>query len=122
MIETKLSAPIAEKTPTTFEKNDDVRIDNYHWMRLTDAQKNADIPDEDTQKVVAYLEAENLYMEAELKHTQKFQQEVFEEMKSRIKEDAGGTHHRVTEVTKGTRSAIAINLWDTKPTGKLKSE
>lgn len=36
--------------------------------------------------------------------------------------DAGGTHHRVTEVTKGTRSAIAINLWDTKPTGKLKSE
>jgi hypothetical protein len=36
--------------------------------------------------------------------------------------DAGGTHHRVTEVTRGTRSAIAINLWDKKPTGELKEE
>ena len=60
MIETKLSAPIAEKIPTTFEAHNDVRFDNYHWMRLTDAQKNADTPDEATQKVVAYLEAENL--------------------------------------------------------------
>ena len=53
MIETKLSAPIAEKIPTTFEAHNDVRFDNYHWMRLTDAQKNADTPDEATQKVVA---------------------------------------------------------------------
>jgi predicted 2-oxoglutarate/Fe(II)-dependent dioxygenase YbiX len=36
--------------------------------------------------------------------------------------DAGGTHHRVTAVTKGTRSAIAINLWDKKPEGELKFE
>jgi oligopeptidase B len=87
MIETKLSAPIAAKIPKKFEKHGDVRIDNYHWMRLSDAQKNAELQDEDTQKVVAYLEAENEYLEAELKHTEKFQKEVFEEMKSRIKED-----------------------------------
>jgi len=36
--------------------------------------------------------------------------------------DAGGTHHRVTKVTKGLRSAIAVNLWDSKPTGNLKQE
>lgn len=36
--------------------------------------------------------------------------------------DAGGVHHRVTEVTRGTRSAVAINLWDKKPTGELKEE
>ena len=36
--------------------------------------------------------------------------------------DAGGVHHRVTNVTKGLRSAIAINLWDKKPTGELKKE
>ena len=36
--------------------------------------------------------------------------------------DAGGTHHRVTKVTNGLRSAIAINLWDSKPTGDLKEE
>jgi predicted 2-oxoglutarate/Fe(II)-dependent dioxygenase YbiX len=36
--------------------------------------------------------------------------------------DAGNTHHRVTTVTKGTRSAIAINLWDEAPTTELKFE
>ena len=123
MIETKLSAPIAEKTPTTFEKNDDVRIDNYHWMRLTDAQKNADIPDEDTQKVVAYLEAENQYLEAELKHTQKFQQEVFEEMKSRIKEDDTSVpyykngYYYITRYEKGGQYAI-----HTRKRGSLQAE
>ena len=36
--------------------------------------------------------------------------------------NAGTHHHQVTEVTRGTRYAIAINLWDEKPTGKLLSE
>lgn len=36
--------------------------------------------------------------------------------------DAGNIHHRVTTVTKGTRSAIAINLWDEAPTTELKFE
>lgn len=30
---------------------------------------------------------------------------------------AGKDPHRVTEVTRGTRSAIAINLWDSAPSG-----
>ena len=36
--------------------------------------------------------------------------------------DAGGTHHRVTNVTKGLRSAIAVNLWNKKPTTDFKYE
>lgn len=36
--------------------------------------------------------------------------------------DAGGTHHRVSKVTKGLRSAIAVNLWAEKPSGELKEE
>ena len=36
--------------------------------------------------------------------------------------DAGSHEHRVTTVTKGTRSALAINLWDSAPTTKLKFE
>lgn len=32
---------------------------------------------------------------------------------------AGHYPHQVTEVTRGTRSAIAINLWETPPTGEL---
>ena len=31
--------------------------------------------------------------------------------------EAGNFPHQVTEVTRGTRSAIAINLWASAPTG-----
>ncbi len=31
--------------------------------------------------------------------------------------DAGAHHHRVTQVNRGTRSALAINLWAEPPSG-----
>ncbi len=80
-------APFAEKNPTKLEKHGDVRIDNYFWMRLSDEQKLSEIKDEQTQKVVAYLEAENDYYDAVTAGTKAFQENLFDEMKSRIKED-----------------------------------
>ena len=80
-------APVAEKQPTTLEKHGDIRTDDYFWMRLTDAQKNAAIKDEQTQKVYDYLTAENSFYEDKTKETKGFQEQLFEEMKGRIKED-----------------------------------
>jgi oligopeptidase B len=80
-------APVAEKQPKELLAHGDKRIDNYYWMRLTDEQKTAENPDEQTQKVLKYLNAENEYLDAVLGHTKKFQQDLFEEMKARIKED-----------------------------------
>lgn len=82
-----IKAPIADKQPEILEKHQDVRTDDYFWMRLTDAQKNAKVKDEQTQKVYDYLTAENSYYEASTKHTKDFQSYLFEEMKGRIKED-----------------------------------
>ena len=79
--------PIAEKIPTTLEKHGDVRIDNYFWMRLSDDQKLAPVKDEHTQKVIDYLEAENKYYDTITADTKDFQEELFLEMKGRIKED-----------------------------------
>ena len=87
MTTTDAKPPIAEKIPKELEKHGDVRVDNYYWMRLTDEQKNAKDPDEHTQKVLDYLNAENDYLDKVLGHTKKFQEDIFEEMKSRIKED-----------------------------------
>ena len=56
-------------------------------MRLSDAQKNATNKDEQTKKVFSYLEEENAYYEEVTRSTNDFQSELFEEMKSRIKED-----------------------------------
>ena len=72
-----LILPVAEKIPhkTTIHGYD--RVDNYHWMRLTDKQKLAKDPDAQTQKVLDNLKAENAYKEVKLKHTEKFQQYHF---------------------------------------------
>ncbi|MCL7753137.1 S9 family peptidase [Polaribacter sp. Z022] len=79
--------PIADKKPTKLEKHGDIRIDNYFWMRLSDEQKNAEIKDAQTEKVIRYLEEENEYYKAITKDTKSFQEDLFEEMKGRIKED-----------------------------------
>lgn len=82
-----IKAPVAEKQPTKLEKHGDVRTDDYFWMRLTDEQKNTKVKDEQTQKVYDYLNAENAYYEEMTKETKEFQEELFQEMKGRIKED-----------------------------------
>ncbi|MFN0729602.1 S9 family peptidase [Polaribacter gochangensis] len=82
-----ITPPIADKIPTEIEMHGDIRIDNYFWMRLSDQQKNAKIKDEQTTKVLDYLNAENHYYDQITSHTNNFQASLFEEMKARIKED-----------------------------------
>jgi len=82
-----IKPPVADKVSKELEKHGDVRIDNYYWMRLTDEQKNDKTPDEHTQKVRDYLNAENDYFDKKMSHTVQFREDLFEEMKSRIKED-----------------------------------
>ena len=82
-----IKPPVAIKIPTEIETHGDIRIDNYFWMRLSDEQKNAKIKDEQTTKVLDFLNAENDYYNQITAHTNDFQSSLFEEMKSRIKED-----------------------------------
>ena len=68
--------PIAKKIPKILDFHGDQRRDDYYWMN------NRENPE-----VIEYLEAENKYNEQMTAHTKDFQQKLFEEMKSRIKED-----------------------------------
>ncbi len=56
---TKPQPPVAEKIPFVVENNGNQRVDDYFWMRLSDEQKNAETPDSQTVKVLAFLNAEN---------------------------------------------------------------
>ena len=71
-------APIAKKVPHEMTIHGDTRIDDYYWLR--DDERKA--PD-----VISYLNAENVYTEAMLAHTQTLQDKLFEELKGRIKKD-----------------------------------
>ena len=82
-----LEAPVAKKVPKELTVHDDTRIDNYFWMRLSDEQKNAETPDTQTQDVLDYLNAENDYKDAAMKHTVDFQDKLYTEMVGRIKKD-----------------------------------
>ena len=85
--QSKVQPPVAKVIPHEFQEFGNTRIDNYFWMRLSDEQKNAATPDAQTQDVLAYLYAENAYLKAGMAHTQTLQDELFEELKGRIKQD-----------------------------------
>ena len=87
MKSTDAKYPIAEKKPKKLVKHGDVRVDNYFWLRLSDEQKLAPVKDAHTQKVINYLEAENDYHDKITAYTKNFEEELFLEMKGRIKED-----------------------------------
>ena len=72
----EIKPPQAKIIPTELEKFDDIRIDNYFWLN-----------DRENPEVIDYLNKENEYYQAMTAHTNDFQKELFEEMKSRIKED-----------------------------------
>lgn len=82
-----MNKPVAKKEPVVLNEHGHERVDNYYWMRLSDEQKNAETPDEQTKEVLAYLNAENDYVNAGMKHTEALQEELFQEIKGRIKED-----------------------------------
>jgi oligopeptidase B len=71
-----MKPPIAKKIPKELSIHGDTRIDNYYWLR-----------EREDQEVIDYLNAENAYTKERLKHTEPLQEELFKEMKGRIKEE-----------------------------------
>ena len=67
--------PDVKQVPKKLVMHGDTRIDNYYWLN-----------NRDNKEVINYLEEENKYTKAILKPTEKFQEDLFQEMKSRIKE------------------------------------
>lgn len=82
-----LESPVAKKIPKELITHGDTRIDNYFWMRLSDEQKNAETPDEQTQDVLDYLNAENDYLGKAMAHTTNLQDKLYDEIVGRIKKD-----------------------------------
>lgn len=81
------AAPDAEKQSHITEIHGLKLEDPYFWMRLSDEQKNAETPDEQTQKVLDYLNAENKYKEQALASTEEFQTKLYDEIIGRIVKD-----------------------------------
>ncbi len=70
----KNKVPQAKKIRKELTIHGDTRIDNYYWLN-----------ERENPEVIKYLNAENNYVNAELKHTENLQATLFDEIVSRIK-------------------------------------
>lgn len=73
---TDITAPVAKKIHKELVAHGEVRTDDYYWLN-----------ERDNKDVIAHLEQENEYYTKLTQHTKDFEERLFSEMKSRIKED-----------------------------------
>ena len=71
-----IQAPTTKQISKELSKHNDIRVDEFYWLK-----------DRENQEVIDYLNDENNYYDAKTAHTKDFQNSLFEEMKSRIKEE-----------------------------------
>jgi oligopeptidase B len=86
-----IKPPVAQQIPYKTTIHGQNRVDNYHWVRLTDEQKLAKNiegwPDDQTMQVVDYINKENEYTQTQLSHTKNLQKKLYNEIVGRIKKD-----------------------------------
>ena len=75
--------PMAAARPHELDTHGDVRVDEYYWLR-----------EREDPEVVAYLEAENEYLDGVMAHTEELQETLFEEIRGRIVEDDSSVPYR----------------------------
>jgi oligopeptidase B len=79
--------PRAEQRPVTIRRHGVTLTDEYAWLRAPNWQDVMRDPGVLDPAIRAYLEAENAHTDAVLSDTRALQDELFAEMKARIKED-----------------------------------
>ncbi len=70
-----ITPPIAKKIPQELITHGHIRLDNYYWLN-----------ERDNPDVIAYLETENNFLKAMMKHTEPLQDALYDEIRSKIKE------------------------------------
>jgi oligopeptidase B len=87
--------PIARIWPRVETVHGETRVDDYFWLR-----------DRSDPEVIAYLEAENRYTGAVMRHTERLQERLYQEMRGRIKETDLSVPERMDDYFYYTRTEI----------------
>jgi oligopeptidase B len=86
LAEAQLAPPVARVVPRVDRVHGELRVDDYFWLR-----------DRSDPAVVAYLEAENRYTASVMRHTESLQEQLYQEMRGRIKETDLSVPERVDD-------------------------
>ena len=101
--ESQMKPPIAEAKPHEMTIHGHIRTDNYFWLK-----------EREDEKVIKYLEDENAYTAEMLSDTKKFQEDLYKEMRGRIKEDDESVPYKdngyfyYTRYEEGKRIQVAL--------------
>ena len=82
-----IAPPRAEKRAHTETWHGVTRLDDYAWLKADNWQSVMQDPSVLPHDIRQYLEAENAYTERQMAGTKDLQDQLFAEMKGRIKED-----------------------------------
>ena len=82
-----ITPPRAPRRPLTSIQHGIARVDDYAWLRAANWQAVMRDPGALAPDIRAQLEAENAYTLGIMADTEELQQQLFAEMKGRIKED-----------------------------------
>ena len=82
MSNSKIRPPVANQVPYQHKIHGHIRIDPYYWLN-----------ERDNPKVLDYLDRENDYYQKMTIHTHALQEELYNEMRGRIKEDDSSVPH-----------------------------
>ncbi len=99
--------PIAKKIPRILSKHSDDRVDNYFWMK-----------ERENPEVIDYLNQENSYYNTDTSYLNGLKDKLYEEMRSRIKEDDSSVPYKyndywyMTRFEKGKEYPIYIRKKD----------
>ena len=97
----KIDAPRAPKRPQELQLHQDTRVDPWFWLRSID-----------DPETLEYLKAENAYTDAVMAPTEALQENLYQEMRGRIKEDDStvpvkeGDYYYYTRFVEGGQYAI----------------
>lgn len=75
-VQQAIEPPVCEKNPKELTIHGHTRVDNYYWLN-----------DREDPKVIEYLNQENAYTKAKLKHTEELQEQLYNEIVGRIKQN-----------------------------------
>jgi oligopeptidase B len=84
--EPEVDPPVARVERRVHTLHGESRVDDYFWLR-----------DRNDPEVIAYLEAENRYTRAVMQHTETLQEQLYQEMRGRIKETDLSVPERVDD-------------------------
>ncbi|MGH7629747.1 MAG: S9 family peptidase [Gemmatimonadales bacterium] len=76
--------PRARAIPHFDDRHDDIRLDEFHWLRQRE-----------NPEVLAYLEAENGWTAASMRHTEELQRALYDEIVGRIRETDRSVPERI---------------------------